>query len=96
MRLRAEIDILNSSKSKMNEEEVEEDVVINQTSFQSNSKQEWRQEAVHRSRAWTMMNAQSVINALDAKGWWVGTPLIDVSPELRIFINANNKTHTQQ
>ena len=96
MRLRAEIDILNSSKSNKNEEEVEEDVVINQTSFQSNSQQEWRQEAVHRSRAWTMTNAQSVINALDAKGWWVGTPLIDVSPELRIFINVNNNTHTQQ
>lgn len=112
MRLRAEIDILNSSKSNKNEEEVEEDVVINQTSLQSTSQQEnlgprktscqstsqqeWRQEAVHRSRAWTMTNAQSVINALDAKGWWVGTPLIDVSPELRIFINVNNKTHTQQ
>ena len=96
MRLRAEIDVLNSSKSNKNEEEVEEDVVINQTSFQSNSQQEWRQEAVHRSRAWTMTNAQSVINALDAKGWWVGTPLVDVSPELRIFINVNNKTHTQQ
>lgn len=96
MRLRAEIDVLNSSKSKKKEKEVEEDVVINQTSFQSTSQQEWRQEAVHRSRAWTMTNSQSVINALDTKGWWVGTPLIDVSPELRIFINVDNKTHTQQ
>jgi len=93
MRLRAEIDILNSSKSYKNEEK-EEDVEINQISFKSYSKQEWRQEAVHRSRAWTMTNAQSIINALDAKGWWVGTPLIDVSPELRIVINVNNATHT--
>jgi hypothetical protein len=41
---------------------------------------------IKRTRMWTLDNAPMIIRILDEKGWWVGTPLIDVSPELRIII----------
>jgi hypothetical protein len=47
----------------------------------------WQESMIKRTRMWTLDNAPMIIRNLDEKGWWVGTPLIDVSPELRIIIN---------
>jgi hypothetical protein len=51
--------------------------------------QDWRETIIKRTRMWTLDNAPMIIRILDEKGWWVGTPLIDVSPELRIIITKS-------
>jgi hypothetical protein len=84
MRLRAEVDIIFNNSNTENIVISNKDQTNNNRSFLP-----WQEEVMIRSREWTVSHSQSIINALDASGWWVGTPLIDVSPELRLVISTS-------
>ena len=40
------------------------------------------------SRAWALARAPAAVAALDAAGWWVGSPLIDTAPQRRLSAHA--------
>lgn len=84
MRLRAEVDIIFNNINTENNVISKKDQTNNNRSFLP-----WQEVVMIRSREWTVSHSQSIINALDASGWWVGTPLIDVSPELRLVISTS-------
>ena len=47
-----------------------------------------RDAALAESRAWTLRHAPAAMAALDAAGFWVGTPLIDLRPQRRLAVRV--------